>query len=70
MKTKLTALAVSIALLMPTLTQAQSRFDELANLPFEENRPTKETAQKLQDELRFQRATPNISTPTPTPPAI
>jgi hypothetical protein len=32
-----------------------SRFDELANLPFKENRPTKETAQNLRDELLFQR---------------
>jgi hypothetical protein len=38
------------------LAQA-SRFDELANLPFEENRPTVETAQTLRDELLFQRAT-------------
>lgn len=38
--------------------QAQtSRFDELANAPFKENRPTKETEQILQDELLFQRAT-------------
>jgi hypothetical protein len=57
MKTKLTNLALGIAMLMPTMTQAQSRFDELANLPFEENRPTKETAQTLSDELLFQRAT-------------
>jgi hypothetical protein len=34
-----------------------SRFDELANAPFAENRPTKETAQTLRDELLFQRAT-------------
>ena len=33
------------------------RFDELANLRFMENRPTKETAQTLRDELLFQRAT-------------
>jgi hypothetical protein len=33
------------------------RFDELAKLPFAENRPTKETAQALRDELLFQRAT-------------
>lgn len=57
MKTKPTMLALGIAMLMPTMTPAQSRFDELANLPFEENRPTKETAQTLQDELLFQRAT-------------
>jgi hypothetical protein len=37
--------------------QSQSRFDELANAPFAENRPTKETAQTLRDELLFQRAT-------------
>lgn len=38
--------------------QAQiARFDQLANAPFEENRPTKETAQMLRDELLFQRAT-------------
>ena len=36
---------------------AQSRFDELANLPFYENRPTPETAKTLRDELLFQRAT-------------
>ena len=33
------------------------RFDRLANLPFTEGRPTKETAQTLRDELLFQRAT-------------
>ena len=32
-------------------------FDALANLPFAEGRPTKETAQTLRDELLFQRAT-------------
>ena len=40
----------------PALTQ-ETRFDKLANLPFSENRPTKETAQTLRDELLFQRAT-------------
>ena len=35
----------------------ETRFDELANLPFKENRPTKETAQTLRDELLVQRAT-------------
>lgn len=34
-----------------------SRFDELANAAFEENRPTAESAQMLRDELLFQRAT-------------
>ena len=33
-----------------------SRYEELANLPFAENRPTKQTAQTLRDELLFQRA--------------
>ena len=35
----------------------ETRFDKLANLPFKENRPTKETPQTLRDELLFQRAT-------------
>jgi hypothetical protein len=39
------------------LTARSPRYDELANLPFAENRPTKETAQTLRDELLFQRAT-------------
>lgn len=39
-------------------TQAQdSHFNQLANLPFAEDRPTAETARTLQDELLFQRAT-------------
>ena len=37
--------------------QAQSQFDKLANAPFKENRPTKETAQTLRDERLFQRTT-------------
>src|SRR5262245_46292812 len=36
---------------------ASPRFDELANLPFAENRPTPETAKLLREELLFQRAT-------------
>lgn len=35
----------------------ETGFDKLANLPFAEGRPTKETAQTLRDELLFQRAT-------------
>ena len=54
-------LAASLACVVAfatTVAPAQtSRFDELANLPFAENRPTKETAQTLRDELLFQRAT-------------
>lgn len=34
-----------------------TRFDGLANLPFEKNRPTAQTAATLKDELLFQRAT-------------
>ncbi len=34
-----------------------SRYDALANAPFAENRPTRETARALRDELLFQRAT-------------
>lgn len=40
------------------ISQAQvSRYDDLANLPFVNNRPTSETAKILSDELLFQRAT-------------
>jgi hypothetical protein len=43
---------------LATRSLAQERhFNELANLPFAEGRPTKEATQKLQDELLFQRAT-------------
>src|SRR5215469_8124909 len=38
-------------------TQGQSHFEQLANLPESENRATPETAQTLNDELLFQRAT-------------
>src|SRR5690348_14537442 len=43
--------------LVPFSHAQTSRFDKLANLPFEQNRPTKETDQTLRDELLFQRAT-------------
>jgi hypothetical protein len=36
---------------------ATTRFNGLANLPFDKGRPTAETAQTLEDELLFQRAT-------------
>src|SRR5262245_1180114 len=40
------------------MAQSESdRFNALANLPFEQNRPTAETAQVLKDELLFQQAT-------------
>jgi hypothetical protein len=52
------ALIGALALTSAQAAQAQtSRFDELANLPFKDNRPTKQTAQTLRDELLFQRAT-------------
>jgi hypothetical protein len=54
----LIALLLIASFAFPAAAFAQtSRFDELANLPFKDNRPTKETAQKLHDELLFQRAT-------------
>lgn len=47
----------ALAIISIRTAQAQtSRFNELANLPFEENRPTNQTAQTLRDELLFQRA--------------
>src|ERR1700693_157918 len=46
--------APSLAL---TANAQTSHFDELASLPFAENRPTAATAQTLRDELLFQRAT-------------
>lgn len=33
----------------------EAHFDSLANLPFAEGRPTKQTAQTLRDELLFHR---------------
>jgi len=43
---------------MPTtLAQPPTHWDEVSDLAFVENRPTKETAQALRDELLFQRAT-------------
>src|SRR5689334_21195438 len=49
---------LTASLAFPGAAFAQtSHFNELANLPFAEGRPTKETAQTLRDELLFQRAT-------------
>jgi hypothetical protein len=54
----LIALLLTASFAFPAAAFAQtSRFDELANLPFKENRPTAQTAQALRDELLFQRAT-------------
>ena len=38
--------------------QGQARFEQLANLPFAQNRPTAETAQTLQDEVPHPAAEP------------
>ncbi len=48
---------VGVLALQGTAVAQSTHFDELANLPFAENRPTNETAQALRDELLFQRAT-------------
>ena len=50
----------SLALLVSSTTLAvsqQSRYDGLANLPFQQGYPTEETAQQLKDEQLFQQAT-------------
>ena len=60
LKQKLLAATLIGTLAITSILPAQAQtahFDELANLPFAEGRPTKETAQTLRDELLFQRAT-------------
>jgi len=42
---------------VPVAFAQEPNFDKLANVPFNENYPTKETTQTLRDELLFQRAT-------------
>jgi hypothetical protein len=51
------ALGLSLGLAGPARAD-QARFDRLANLPFEQNRPTPETAETLMAELAFQQAPP------------
>src|SRR5262245_35728846 len=55
------AATVGIGILSLLVAPAQGaeldRFEGLANLPFENNRPTPETAEALKEELHFQRAT-------------
>lgn len=53
----LAALAGSLIVVAATARGQTGRFDELSRLPFEQNRPTAQTAQTLKDELLFQRAT-------------
>ena len=48
---------LGLLVLSATVSAQNTRFDELANAVFEENRPTDETAQVLRDELLFQRVT-------------
>ena len=48
--------ALNLAL-MGAVHGQTDRFDTLAKLPFEQNRPTNETTRTLQEELIFQRAT-------------
>jgi hypothetical protein len=60
MKRNYRALAIGISILLcfvPAAFAQDANFDKLANLPFKEGRPTKDTAQILRDELLFQRAT-------------
>src|SRR5262249_53191275 len=57
METKLVIGSLGFSLFATAILNAQSPFDEFANLPFSEKRPTPETAKKLRDELLFQRAT-------------
>jgi len=51
------ALALAMGGFAAPAQAADTRFDNLAGLPFMENRPTEETARTLRDELLFQRAT-------------
>ena len=51
------ACAAAFSSIAPQAIAEPSRFDELANAPFVENRPTPETARTLREELLFQRAT-------------
>jgi hypothetical protein len=60
MSTKRDLALASLALvsaLASAATAQQSRYDEIANVPFPENRPSVEAAKLLQQEMLFQRAT-------------
>jgi len=57
MRSALAFAVASLTLLAANAHAQSSRFDALAKLPFEQNRPTEQTAQTLKDELLFQRAT-------------
>lgn len=51
------ATSIAFAVIVSPVQAQNSRFDELANAPFNENRPANETAKMLREELLFQRAT-------------
>ena len=53
-RTALASLMLTFALVSPTLAQ-EARWNELANLPFQQDYPTEETARRLTDELLFER---------------
>jgi hypothetical protein len=50
----LPSLILTLGLVSPTFAQ-NARWNELANLPFNQDYPTEETAQRLTDELLFER---------------
>ncbi len=54
---KIAAITVACSIIAGIAQAQTSRFDELANATFSENRPTNETALVLREELLFQRAT-------------
>src|SRR5262245_13384774 len=55
-KWRITVLTLCFAMTEIAYAQAD-RFDALSKLPFEQNRPTEQTARTLKEELLFQRAT-------------
>jgi len=55
--TRTTAALAFAAILAAPAGAQDTRIEALANLPFEQNRPTAETASTLRDELTFQQAT-------------
>lgn len=53
----LSALVGATVISFATAHGQSNRFEDLSNLPFEQNRPTEQAARTLRDELLFQRAT-------------
>lgn len=56
MQLRLAIVATVFALAIPSLAQADTRCEALANQPFNEGFPTPEASRSLADELVFQRA--------------